>query len=860
MSESTLSPRGVQTALLFRELAAHPRRTLVGVAAIAIGVAMGYAVHLINQSALNEFTQAVQSLMGDADLEVRGPRSGFDEELYSVIARLPEVAAASPIVEAEARVEKEASPAGHAETLRILGIDVFRAGAVHPSLIGQADTSATSDPSVTSEQAPPPLIDPDVIFLSPAALQSLGLTTGQTLAIQVGLETIRLRIAGTLPAAGAGIRIGVMDIGAAQWRLQRLGLLSRIDLKLRPGVDPQEFAARLSPRLPAGVVATTPTDNQSRVSNLSRAYRVNLTVLALVALFTGSFLVLSTQALAVVRRRAELALLRVLGVTRRGVVGLLLTESAIVGGVGSALGLGLGYAAATFVLARFGGDLGGGYFTGVTPHIRFNATSALVFFALGVAAALAGTLMPALEAARARPAAALKAGDEESALRKVRSPWLGLVLMGAGILAARVGPVDGLPLAGYLAIALLLIGGIALVPFLAHALFSRLPLPRQPVLGLALAQLAGAPGRASLALAGIVASFSLMVAMAIMVASFRDSVDQWLARVLPAELYVRAGSGSDTAFFTAQDVARIRATPGVKRAEFLRTNQLTLAPTRPPVTLLARPIDPLNPSARLPLTGDIVPLPGNGPPPIWVSEAMVDLYGFIPGKIVTLPLAGQRISFLVAGVWRDYARQHGSVVMVDRDYQRLTGDTLVSDAALWLVPGASTTQVSAAIRAAVTGGQRLEFAEPGEIRATSLSIFDRSFAVTYLLEAVAIVIGLAGVAASFGAQALARAREFGMLRHVGMTRAAIGAMLAFEGALLALLGIAVGLTLGWMVSLILIRVVNPQSFHWTMDVHVPWLPLAAVAAVLMAAAALTALVSGRQAMSRGAILAVREDW
>ena len=289
MSESTLSPRGPQTALLFRELAAHPRRTLVGVAAIAIGVAMGYAVHLINQSALNEFTQAVQSLMGDADLEVRGPRSGFDEDLYSVIARLPEVAAASPIVEAEARVDKEASPAGHAETLRILGIDVFRAGAVHPSLIGQADASVTSDPSATSNQAPPPLIDPDVIFLSPAALQSLGLATGQTLAIQVGLETIRLRIAGTLPAAGAGIRIGVMDIGAAQWRLQRMGLLSRIDLKLRPGVDPQEFAARLSLRLPAGVVATTPADNQSRVSNLSRAYRVNLTVLALVALFTGSF-------------------------------------------------------------------------------------------------------------------------------------------------------------------------------------------------------------------------------------------------------------------------------------------------------------------------------------------------------------------------------------------------------------------------------------------------------------------------------------------------------------------------------------------------------------------------------------------
>ena len=198
--------------------------------------------------------------------------------------------------------------------------------------------------------------------------------------------------------------------------------------------------------------------------------------------------------------------------------------------------------------------------------------------------------------------------------------------------------------------------------------------------------------------------------------------------------------------------------------------------------------------------------------------------------------------------------------MVDRDYQRITGDRLVSDAALWLTPDANAAQVTAAIRAAVTGGERLQFAEPGEIRAISLRIFDRSFAVTYLLEAVAIAIGLAGVAASFGAQALSRAREFGMLRHLGMTRAEIGAMLAFEGGLLALLGIVVGLALGWLVSLILIHVVNPQSFHWTMDLHVPWLALGAIAAVLLAAAALTALLSSRPAMSRGAIQAVREDW
>lgn len=840
--------------LVRRALQAHPRRALVGIAAIAIGVAMGYAVHLINQSALGEFALAVQSLTGNADLEIRGARTGFDEGIYPAIARLPEVAVASPVVEADARLPG-ASDGSRAESLRIVGVDVFRAAFVHPSFVGQAEKSDGANGN-----APPSLLDPNAIFLSPAALQALDLAPGQTLTIQVGLEAVDLHIAGTLPTAGAGLRIGVMDIGAAQWRLQRLGTLSRIDLKLRPGVPPKEFATRLAARLPAGVVVGTPEDNQARVSNLSRAYRVNLTVLALVALFTGSFLVLSTQALAVVRRRAELALLRVLGVTRRSLVVLLLAEAAIVGALGSGVGLALGYGLATVVLARFGGDLGGGYFSGVMPEVRFGVGSALLFFALGLCAAVAGALGPAIEAARARPAAALKAGDEESALRKIRAPWLGLSLIGLGLAACAAKPMAGLPLAGYVAIALLLIGGIGLVPFLAHLLFSRLPAARYPAFHLALAQLAGAPGRASMALAGIVASFSLMVAMAIMVASFRDSVDQWLMHLLPADLYVRAAGGGDTGFFKPEDTQRIGAIPGVTHAEFLRVNQVTLDARRPPVTILARPIDPDHPSARLPLTGQVAALDKGGPPPIWVSEAMVDLYGFSVGKTVPLPLAGRRHTFLVAGVWRDYARQHGSIVMVQSDYRRLTGDPLVSDAALWLVPGSDSSQVIARIRAALPGSERLEFAEPGEIRARSLRIFDRSFAITYLLELVAIVIGLAGIAASFGAQALARAREFGMLRHVGMTRTEIGVMLASEGALLALLGIVVGLLLGWLVSLVLIHVVNPQSFHWTMDMHVPWLPLAAVATALLIAASLTALVSGRHAMSAGVISAVREDW
>jgi len=845
---------GVGAALIAGEMRGHPLRTLIGILAIAAGVAMGYAVQLINRAALGELSATVNSLMGNADFELRGPRAGFDEALYPRIARLPEVAAASPVVEVDARV------AGRDEALKLLGVDVFRAGYVTPNLVGRVEQA---DRRNGAKGTSLDLLDPDTVFLSPAALTWLALKPGDTLTVQVGLGPVALRVAGVLGASGDAVRVGVMDIGAAQWRLQRLGTLARIDIKLKPGVDAEVFAHSIAPLLPAGVAAVTPGDNAHRTSMLSRAYRANLNVLALVALFTGAFLVFTMQALAVLRRRAQFALLRAIGVTQRGVLRLVVSEGAILGVLGAAAGLAIGFALAAAVLRYAGGDLGGGYFEGVQPRVRFDVLPAAIFFALGVAASVLGSLAPALEAARARPAQALKAGDEEAPsarLRTKRTVTAALLAIGAGLVAALLPPVAGLPVFGYLAIALLLLGGVLAMPAVARAVFAVLPRSGHALPQLVLAQLANAPGRATIGLAGIVTSFSLMTAMAIMVSSFRVAVDDWLQLLLPAPLYLRASPGGDSAFLSPGDQAAIAATPGIARAEFLRATQISLDARLPPVSLLARPIDPNHPGARLPLTtAPLVPQAGDAPP-VWISEAAADLYGMQPGQRITLPLAGQRLPFTVAGIWRDYARQFGAIVIDASDYRRLTRDTRVTDAALWLAPGVAPAQAIARLRESVPGGQRLEFAQPGEIRAASLRIFDRSFAVTYLLEAVAVIIGLFGVGASFGSQALARTREFGMLRHIGVTRRQIALMLAMEGALVALLGVLAGLTLGLSLAMVLVHVVNPQSFHWTMSVHMPWGLLAALASAVVVAAALTALLSSRAAMSVDAVRAVRDDW
>ena len=214
-------------------------------------------------------------------------------------------------------------------------------------------------------------------------------------------------------------------------------------------------------------------------------------------------------------------------------------------------------------------------------------------------------------------------------------------------------------------------------------------------------------------------------------------------------------------------------------------------------------------------------------------------------------------------LWRDYARQFGAIAMDARDFERITGEHDVSDVALWLAPGASETEVQAAVRALASRTSRdgaVELASVGQIRATSLRIFDRSFAVTYWLQAVAIAIGLFGIAASFSAQVLARRKEFGLLAHLGFTRRQVLAVVAGEGAAWTAIGALAGLALGLAVSVVLVKVVNPQSFHWTMDMLVPWGRLLALCAAVVAAGTVTAWLAGRAAASHDAVLAVKEDW
>jgi putative ABC transport system permease protein len=826
-------------ALVFGPLRQDPARAALALVAIALGVALGVAVHLINASAVNEFELASRHLAGAADLVIRGPRAGFHESLYPEIARLPQVEASNPAVEADVAL------AGRQDTLRIIGFDPLRAMQVQPELLPERL-------SIVSE-----LFDADALLLSHAAANWLGLKVGDALEIRVGTGTLALKIVGLLPEGAYRQRLGVMDIASAQWRLERLGRLNRIDLRLKPGVNLDAFRESLQTALPPGVHATAPEIEAQRSANLTRAYRLNLDMLALVALLTGGFLVFSSQVLALLRRRRQFALLRTLGVTRGQLSAQLIVEGAAIGAVGAAIGVAAGYVLATYALLYAGPDLGAGYFRSIQATLEVNPQSLLLFFALGVGFAVLGAAAPAWETARRPPAQALRAGDEEESLAGLRSPWWGLLPMVFGMLLALAPAIDGLPLAGYLAVALILLGAVLLMPRVAEVCLEQLRLPRRVPAAIAIAQLKATPRQSAISIAAIVASFSLMVSMLIMVSSFRSSLESWLDRMLPADLYVRAVRAGDTGFLTPEEQQRIANLGVFERVEFLRSQSLLITAERAPVVLLARPSDT---TKMLPFIGrTIVPQPGE-PPPIWVSEVAADLYHWRVGDQVRVPIAGKPLLFTVAGIWRDYARQSGAIAMDRELYVRITGDRLVNDAAIWIAPGNSIAAAEHALRAALPPNAAVEIASTRELRASSLALFDRTFAITYVLEAVAVLIGLIGVSVSFGAQALARRRDFGVLRHFGMTRREIGELLACEGALVSALGATFGVAVGWLLSLILVHVINRQSFHWTMDVHVPWLTAAALVAFVVAAAAATAAWSGRAAMQEDVVRSVREDW
>ena len=834
---------------------AHPSRIALAILAVMLGVALAFGVHLLNGAALAEFARAARGVNGQADLLLQARQGALtDADLTEVLSR-PEVANANPVLEAEALWPGQPGPAGRGVSVHLIGLDPL-------ALYASAAEGRPLAPELTPQLDDGPLqsVAAVTLHLNAAARSRLpaGATTITLRLPQPGgapPREVEFALGGRIAAGNAPL--GVLDIADAQALFGRLGSLDRIDLQLHAGTDAATWAAQLPQRWQA----RPPQDEGARLSDLTRAYRVNLGLLALMALFTGSFLVYAVLSLATAQRLPQWALVGVLGVSARMRWRLILVEGAVIGIAGTLLGLALGVGLAAGALKLLGSDLGLHGGASSSTDLLFNHPllgPALVYGALGLAAALVAAVAPALTVRRIAPALVLK-GLGLPASRTLPA-WAGLGLMALGTALAWLPPLWGnTPVAAYVSMLFLLLGGMALVPALVQGLTQLLArLPAGALLMLARERSRDQATEARRSLAGVLVALALAVAMTVMIGSFRQSLMHWLDDALPADLYVRSAlreaGGAQTALPRAllDDLARL---PAVARATPQRTTGLRLRPGADPVALTTRPID----AGGLPLverwTGALAP----SAVPVWVNEAARDRDGLVIGRVFRAEFrdSGQPVTLQVQGIWRDYSRQATALWMDLAAYQRITGDATVTEMALWLRPGQSLDEARAAVRR--LGGDNIEMAAAGELRELSLSIFDRSFAITVWLQAVALAVGLFGVVASQSAQALARKREFGLLRHLGLSRRQLMRLLLLEASLTGAAGALAGLGLGLALSAVLVFVVNPQSFHWSMDLHLPVGRLAVLVGLAFVAAVGASAFAGRQALGADAVRAVRED-
>ncbi|MCE5360484.1 ABC transporter permease [Candidatus Igneacidithiobacillus taiwanensis] len=818
-------------AAVWLPLRAHPGASLLAVLGIALGVALGLAIALINVQAVDNVTGGLRRLAGQADLLLSRPGDSLAQNWYPRLAQAPGVEVAAP----ELRVSAYTS-AG--KLLPVWGIDAFQSLALGQPLVP------------TQLQNPYALFDPQNLILDQTALRALGSHDGAELSLRVAGVERRFRIIGSIPDPVPGEALAITDIATAQWLWGEEGKISQVALRLAPGVDPGQFIAHWSPLLPPGALLRTPKEAGSVAARASLAYRVNLLVLSLVALFTGAFLVYTTLAFSAVRQRRSLAILRVLGLREREILVASQLQGLVLGLPGALLGVPLGIFAAQLALAQLGGNLGAGYFSNTGSLLAARPGLWAGFALAGLAAALFGAFWPAWSSRHLAIVRILSEGSEEETIGGHFA--LGGLLLLLAAVATFLPAWGGIPYAAYVGIALLLIASLFLLPGLLSLFARLLPLPQGPLAGLVGAQLRGNPGRASRSLAAIVVAFSLVVAMAVMVGSFRDSVASWLQDILRADIYVQAGD-SDRALLPEGAGETLCTLPGVRSCSPLRRTELALLPQRPPVVLLARGMDAQDPGRTLDILQSAAPDPA-GPPPIWISEILAGLSHWRVGQIIELPLGKQPEKVRIAGIYRDYAYQEGAISLPLDTYRRWTGDDRLNGVALWLQPGVATTTVLASLRQRYPESTGWQIATPGEILRRSLEIFDQSFAATYALEAVAIVIGLLGISNGFGAQTLLRRQEFALLRCLGLRRRDVVRLLLGEGLLLSLFGIVLGTGLGLLISLILIKQVNPLSFHWQMSFHLPWVQLTVLAAVLLLASLLTMLWSARAVMGKQTVL------
>jgi putative ABC transport system permease protein len=831
-----MSPR--LALAVWRHSLRHPLQLALAVLGIALGVAVVVSIDLANASARRAFELSAEGLAGRATHRLEAGPEGLPDRLFVDLRLGLGVRAAAPVVEGYVGALDHPG-----RTFRLLGLDPFSDRAVRADLLGRRGPSGAHLTAL--------LTRPGSVLLAATVAADLGLRAGSTLRLRAGGLEVAATVAGTLDPADDLARhtlegLLVADVATAQELLGMVGRLSAIDLVIAPGEE--ALLERLQARLPDGARVRPVGTRGPVLEQMTRAFRLNLTMLSLLALLVGAFLVYNTMSFAVVQRRPILGTLRALGVTRGELFKAVLAEALLVGGLGTLLGLALGVVLAEGFLALITRTINDLYFVVSVREVTLAPPSLAKGVLLGLLASAGAAAVPAAEAARVPPRVSLARSTLE--LRASRAvPWAFAAGIGviALTLAPLAGPGESLGL-GFLALFGVIVGGTLLMPGVTVALLRPLPALLARGAGvqgpLAARGVLSALSRTGVAIAALAVAVSATVGVGVMVDSFRRSVADWLEQTLRADLYASSPGGTGVRSVVALDpglVARLVSAPGVAAVSTARHRVLSSAQGELRVSVFQ--LVPQSYAGFRLLAGDAgtVWAAFEQGEAVLASESLAYRRRLAVGATLELDTDRGRRAFPVAGVYRDYGSDEGLVAMSRRTYDRHWQDPSVTALGFFLEPGADAAAVLRTLRSRAGSDAAVVIQSNRDLRQASLAVFDRTFAITLALRGLVTLVAFVGVLSALMALQLERGREVAVLRATGLTRGQVWGLVLGQTGLMGLVAGVLALPLGLALAGILSRVVNRRSFGWSLDTVIDPALLAQALGVAVAAALLAGI-------------------
>lgn len=829
---------GLFTRLIVRPMRHEIARTALTVVAVALGVAVVIAIDLASNSAAESFHDSLESLVGKNDLVIT-QTGGLNEQLLGKLVQLPYAFEFTP------RIETFASINGRGEAIPFLGLD----------LIAYAN-SARRQANFETTRGDATQLEGDPIWATPAT----GLKPGQAITLLINDQFHRFKVAGTFADQSSRARdqkIFMADIGLAQEVTGEKGRLDSIDVKLPPAEARAYWETVLRSALPPGASIRPQGARTEQNRKMMSAFRWNLRILSCIALLVGAFLIYNTISISVVRRRAEIGILRALGASKTFVLCSFLFEAVLFAIAGGAIGVAFGRVMAIGAVRLVGATVESLYVSSRPSPIHLTPLSICGAVALGVLVSVLAAVLPAWEAAQVPAVEAMARGRLEY-VQTVRSrkllPWAA-ALLGLTWLLTLLPPIHRLPVFGFISVLVLVAAASLLIPP-AIALFAKAAAgPLRRVFGveavIALRALRASVRRTSVLTAALGTAVAMAAAIAIMVGSFRETVLVWMNNQLRADLYLRpagpsnAGEQATMPDSVADAIARI---PGVAGIDRFRAYQIVYDGM--PATLAGGERSKLGKldSTRF--------LPGeNGRRIMYelprgdycvVSEPFANKHHIAVGSMLKLPAGSSDHSFRVIGIYYDYSSERGLIIVARNILLQYLPDRALSSVAVYLKSGVDAAAVRNEIDR-VIGGRAILVLSNSTLRTAAITIFDQTFRITYALEAVAVVVAVLGIAGALLALVIDRRRELGLLQIVGASQPQVRSILLYEAGLLGLFSNVAGLLLGLALSLILIYVINKQSFGWTIQFHPPWLLVICLLAGIYAATVLAGLYPARLA-------------